>query len=286
MSNNLRRYQWQINDIVFGAHTQYTILGTNIASYNVNAQDSQIPLADQVTMGQDSRQAQSVNFTIGVHDNAPTPHFTNSLPWDLTLKSSLLLEDLQDAWFADDVKQQWGQYKPLIFCDGYGITKMIFGRPRKFQYSTKTKTSRWRKVTAEFARMDTLCYAEIETRTDFLVNGADPVDYTTASRANTWFRVYLNGPMSNPHIIVGDNDIQLGMDIADEVQVEVSSYPWARRIIDSNGINWRTKLIGNTKYLDQLLLPKNTPIPMSWSATGTSEDTQCAVLWHDAYNVI
>lgn len=286
MSNNLIPYQWQIGDIVLGPRTQYTVLGVQIQSYNVNNQDSQIPKSDQITMAQDSRQAQPIQFTIGVSDNAPTPHFTNSLPTDLVDKSSKLLDALQDAWFADDIKQQWGEYMPLVHCDGYGVVKVIWGRPRKFQYTPKTQTSKWRKVTAEFARMDAVSYAEIESRTDLLINGADPVLYTTASRANTWFRVWLMGPMSNPQIIVGDNDIQLGMDIEAGVAVEVSSYPWSRRIVDSNGINWRTKLIGQTRYLDQLKLPKNTPIPMSWSANDTTDDSQCVVLWHDAYNVI
>jgi hypothetical protein len=66
----------------------------------------------------------------------------------------------------------------------------------------------------------------------------------------------------------------------------VNSYPWQRRIIDSNNINWRTKLIGNTKFLDQLQLPKQTALQMSWSATGTSGHSACLVLWRDAYNVV
>lgn len=286
MSNNLRPYQWQIGEIVFGPGTQYTVLGTNIQSYNVNNQDSQIPLSDQITMAQDTRQAQPIQFTIGVKDNAPMPYMPNTLPADLVEKSSKLLDALQDEWYADDIKQQWGQYKALIYCDGYGVVKQVWGRPRKFQYSPKTKTSQWRKVQAEFARIDTLCYAEIESLIDDLVQGADPVFYTIGGRANTWFRVLLTGPMSNPVVTLGSNEIQLGMDILAGVVVEVSSYPWSRRIIDSNGVNWRTKLIGNTKYLDQLILPKNTSIPMSWSATNTSSASKCQVLWHDAYNVI
>lgn len=285
MSNNLRPYQWQIGGIPFGRGTQYRVMGTKFNGYTVNAQDSQIPLSDRTTMGQDSRQPQPIVFTIGVTDNAPARYIANTLPTDLVSKSSKLLGALQDEWYADDIKQQWGQYKPLYHCDGYGLTKIIFGRPGKFQYSPKTETSQWREVTAEFRRMDTLCYAEIETVAP-LTLGADPVFYSVGGDANSPFRVLLTGPMSSPAVVLGSITVQLGMDILAGVTVEVNGYPWTQRVIDSTGISWRNKLIGQVQYLDDLLLPKGQSIPMSWSATNTSDDSSCLVLWHDTYNTI
>jgi hypothetical protein len=286
MSNNLRPFQWQIGSVVFGRYTQYVVLANQATAYNVNAQDSQTPLSDETTMAQDSFQAQPITLLIGVKDNAPVRHMANTLPEDMTDRAARLLEVLQDEWKANAIKQKWGQYVPLTFCDGYGVVKQIWGRPGKFQYTPKTQRSQWRKVTAEFRRLDTLCYAENETLVNTLVNDADPVVYSTGGRADTWFRTLFYGPMSNPLAIVGDNQIQLGMDIAAGQIVEVNSYPWQRRIIDNSNINWRTKLIGNTKYLDQLQLPKNTALQMSWSADGTTADSKCLVLWRDAYNVV
>lgn len=286
MSNNLRRYQWQIGEIVFGPNTQYEVLGTNIAGYTVNAKDSQIPNSDTTTMSKDTRSAQPITLTIGVRDNAPMPNMPNNLPADLVDKASKLLGALQNEWFADDIKQQWGQYKALYYRDGYGLTKIIWGRPGKFQYTPKTKTSQFRKVTAEFRRMDALCYEETETVVNDLVEGADPVDYTIGGEQNAWFRVLFYGPMSGPVAVLGNSEIQLDMDIAADKVVEVSSYPWSRRVIDSDGVAWRNKLIGATKYLDQLILPMNTPIPMSWSAAGTNADSKCLVAWHNTFNTI
>lgn len=292
MSNNLRRFQFQIGNVVIGPNTQYEVVGVTGMSYDMNVQDSQMPLSDRITMAQDSRKAGPLTLTIGVKDNAPQSYIGGHLPDDLVLKSSKLLGALQDEWYADDIKQQWGEYKPLIYCDGYGVTKIIWGRPGKFLYNRKTKTSKWRKVTAEFRRMDTLCYAEAETATiddegnPTLIEGADPVFYSVGGDANSPFRVLLTGPMSDPLVTLGGNQIQLDMDILAGVVVEVNSYPWSQRVIDSNGISWRTKLIGQTKYLDQLILPKNTSIPMSWSATNTSGASSCLVLWRDTYNVI
>lgn len=286
MSNNLRPHQWQLGDLVFGDHTQYPVLSYKPQAYTINNQDSQTPLSDEIRMGQDSFQATVLAMKIGVKDNAPMRYIPGHLPCDLVTKSSKLLDALQDEWKADEVKQQWGQLKPLIHCDGYGSVRRIYGRPRKFEPTPKTKTSQFHVVTAEFARIDTLTHADRESKVT-LVNGADPQNYTrTKGRAAAWFRVLLVGPMVDPQVTVGAQQIQLQYTVPAGVAVEVSGYPWSRRIIDSLGDTLRTTLVGNTKYLDQLKIPASTATPMQFVASGTSGASGCSVLWRDAYNVI
>ncbi|OBK14096.1 hypothetical protein [Mycobacterium asiaticum] len=284
-SKNLTRGQWQIGELVMGPGTQYDVMPPKIGSYNVNNQDSQLPLTDTVLFGQDTFQGGTLTFTIGVKDNSPMRYIPNTLPTDLVTKASKLLGVLQAEWKADEVKQQFGGAKALIHCDGYGVTKQIWGRPRKFEYTPKTKTSQWRTVTAEFQRLDTVCHADTESLAGLTLD-ADPVFYSTGGDAACWFRVLLIGPQSHPIVNVGNNEIELNHDILAGVTVEVSSYPWMRRVIDSNGVNWRNKLIGQTKYLDQLQLPPSSPLPMSWTAEDTSPASRCLVLWRDAYQVI
>lgn len=285
-ARNLRPYQWQIGDVIFGRGTSYPVLATNIQSYNVNNQDFQVPLADEVRMGLDTFQAGPITFTIGVIDNAPMAYIPNTLPDALTAQSSKLLTALQKEWKANEVKQRYGELKPITYCDGYGVVRRIYGRPRKFTYTPKRKGSQYHKVTAEYARADTLSYTDIEYSVS-LTNNAAPVSYTRdGGDADAWFRVVLTGPMTNPLIQLGDQQIQLQYTIPSLIEVEVNSYPWSRRIIDSNGLNLRTTLIGNTLYLDQLKLPPDEPIPMSYTATGTSGSSGCVVLWRDTLNVL
>lgn len=291
VTKNLRPHQYQLGDLVFGAHTQYPVLGVKTDSYNVNAQDFQVPLADETRMGQDTLQATIVTFTIGVRDNAPMPYLVNTLPDDLVLKSSKLLTALQKEWKADEVRKLWGELKPLVFCDGYGSTRRIYGRPRKFTYTRKTQTSQFHKVTAEYARIDTVSYADVESAVS-LVEGADPVVYTRdGGDAQSWYRVLLYGPQRDAVVDVGVDNFQYDGDILAGKVVEISSYPWQRRVVEGNAdgtgglINRRTSLIGNTKYLDQPKLPPNTSIPMSWSADLTSGDSKCLVVWRDAYHI-
>lgn len=283
---NLRPYQWQIGQLVFGPHTQYEILGVNLAAYNVNAQDYQVALSDETRMAQDTLQAQPITFNIGVRDNAPQRNIAGTLPNDLVTKSSKLLTALQTEWKANDVRLQWGSMKPLIFCDGYGSVRRVYGRPRKFQYTRKRQGSQFNKVTAEYARADTLSYTDVEYAAA-LVEGDSAETFTrVGGDADSWIRVVFTGPQTNPIVVIGDLQIQLQHTIAAGTALEVNSYPWTRRIIDSNGLNWRTTLIGNTKYLDQLHIPTATPLPMSWSATGTTGASGCVVLWRDAYNTV
>lgn len=282
----LRPYQWKIGNLVFGEYTKYPVLGANIQTYNVNNQDYQIPLSNETRMGQDTHQAGPITFTMGVFDNAPVSYVNNTLPNDLVLKSSKLLTALQKEWKADDVRRRWGVLKPIVYCDGYGVVRRIYGRPRKFTYTRKRPGSHFHKVTAEYARIDTLTYTDAEYRVS-LINGNTPIGYTRdAGDAPAWYRVLLAGPQTNPLVILGDDQIQLQTVIAAGVTVEVNSYPWTRRIVDTLGINRRTTLIGNSKYLDQLTIPADTSTPMSWVATGTTVNSACTVLWRDAYNTI
>lgn len=280
---NLRPYQWQLGDVIFGEHTKYPVLGVKIQSYNVNSQDFQIPESSTVSMGKDTLQAGVMTFTMGVYDNAPI-HTSTSLPNDLVSKSSKLLTALQKEWKADEVRLRWGELKPLTYCDGYGSVRRIYGRPRKFEYTRKRPGSLFHRVTAEYARIDTLTY----TDTEYLATlGGNPTNYTrVGGDADAWYRVHFVGPQTDPLAIIGDDQIQLQLAIPAGVTVEVSSYPWSRRIVDTNGINRRTALIGNSKYLDRLAIPAGVPVPMSWEALGTTAASRCLVLWRDAHNTV
>jgi len=285
-THTLRPYQWQIGDLIFGEHTKYPVLGTQIATYNVNVQDFQLPQSSTITMGKDTHTAGPITFTMGVFDNAPVGHGYNSLPDDLILKSSKLLTALQKEWKADEIRQRWNWLKPIVYCDGYGVTKRVYGRPRKFTYTRKRPGSHFHRVTAEYARIDTLSYSDIEYRVG-LANGAAPVGYTRdGGDSPSWYRVLFQGPQNNPIAVIGGDQIQLQLDIPAGVTVEVSSYPWSRRIVDSQGFNRRRALIGNSKYLDRLMIPDGVSVPMSWAATGTNSVSSCTVLWRDAYHTL
>lgn len=282
---NLRPFQYQISDLVFGKYTDYPVLGRKPQAYEINNQDTQVVQSNEIQFGKDTLKAGPIVFKIGVRDNAPVRYLANSLPADLVDKSSKLLTALQKEWKADDIRQQFGEVLPIIYCDGYGSVRRVYGRPRKFEYTPKTETSSFNVVTCEFQRIDTQTYSDTEFFVS-LVNGADPVVHTRdGGDAQAWYRILLYGPMAaGATVNVGVNNFVYNEDILAGDFVEISSYPWQRRVVDSNGINKRRQLIGNTKYLNVPKLPPNTSISMSWSASLTSGDSACLVLWRDAYH--
>lgn len=149
----LQPYQFQIGDVVFGRNTPYPVEDVKISSYNVNNQDFQVPRSNETRMGIDTEQAGPITFIMGVIDNAPAayvPRGGTALPPDLVTKSSKLLTALQKEWKALDYARTYGAVTKLVYCDGYGSIRRIYGRPRKFEYTRKTPKSRFYRVTAEF----------------------------------------------------------------------------------------------------------------------------------------
>lgn len=92
--------------------------------------------------------------------------------------------------------------------------------------------------------------------------------------------------MTHAVISYGDHTIELATTISAGVVLEVSSYPWARRVVDSLNINHRSEVIGETQYLDQIKFPAGTDMDISWTCTGGDSSTQLFMLWREAFNVI
>jgi hypothetical protein len=207
-----------------------------------------------------------------------------STPFNMEANQRKLLHDLATAWRGDDVKQSWGSLKALKFCGPDGITKRVYGRPRKFQYSKSTRNNQFWSVQAEFARVDTMAHDDTETYLELTKNAAPVWVEREYGDLPCWLRILVYGPCTNPRITIGDNEVEVTVTVGTGKVLEISSYPWERRVVDSDGYNWRAKMSGDTKYLDQLSLPLNEVVPMQYT-TGTGTG-QCFVLWRDTYSVL
>lgn len=291
---NLIPFQYQIGAVVFGYNTQIPVSDIQVQTYNQNKQDFQIIRTNETQFGIDTLIPGTIQFKMAVLDNYPLPNMLGltdtELPPSLFARRGVLLPQLQKEWKALEVIPIWGEIKPIYFCDADGVTRFIAGRPGKFQYSRQTRLRAWYDVTAEFRRSDTFAYTDNEFYVGPMPPNASPIVATRGEGdADAWFRILLFGPFTNPIVTFGDSSIELNVIIEDGVVLEISSYPWARRIVDSNGNNWRANVIGETVYLDQLVFPAGTGMPVSWttqSGTETNADTQMAFLWRESYNVM
>lgn len=292
-SLNLKPFQYQIGACVFGRHTDAPVSKVDPQTYNINAQDFQIIRTNERMFGVDTVAPASIIFTMGIMDNRPLPNMmalhNEILPQFMAYEANAKLAQFLQEWKSADVFPNWGETKPIYFCDAFGVTKRIYGRPGKVTYSRATSQNNdfW-AVQAEYRRADTYAHSDIEYFVGPIKPGDLPVwAYRLDGDGPAWMRVLFTGPFTNPIMTFGGNQIELNVNIADGTILEVDSYPWERRVIDSNGINWRSQVIGQTVYLDQLQFPPGAAWPISWTQSGTANaDTAAYFCWRESYNAM
>lgn len=279
MSELLRKGQYQIGTILFGDSTNMPVSKVEIQPWNVNNEDFQIIHSDETRFGLDNLTPAPIVFTMAVLNNWElnnVPGSNGSVPPGLLYQSRTLLGQLTEAWKATTTRQTWGAMVALIFVDADGIRRRVYGRPGKFQHGP-VEQNEWVDVQAEFRRADTMAYADNEMVIEIGYNDDPTYIFRDQGDAPAWFRLIFYGPLINPQVTIGKCTVQLDLEIPSDAIVEVSSYPWMRRIIDSNGFNWRASLIGQSQYLDQLTIPPNEEIALRWTddtmTTWTSLDS-------------
>jgi len=195
------------------------------------------------------------------------------------------LSDLQREWRAEDIRLQWGALKPLLFRGTDGVTRQFYGRPGKFTYKMHRQIqSEYYQVVAEFRRADTLCYSDTEY---YVTLGNSPANYARVrGDAPSWVRFIINGPIQNPVIDFGTQQISLNTTIPSGKAVEISSYPWSRRIINSDGLSLAAYNTSPDPYLDRIKFHPGVVTQMSWTGTGYNGSTSVRLFWHDAYQVM
>lgn len=291
----LKEGQWQLGSLVFGKFTKIPVENVDIGAYDSQVGDIQMSATDELRFGRDFFQPGLLTFTMGILNNRLLPNMAAidlsagiSYPENIEsiFHAQPLLEQICTEWRADDIRTSFGYCKPLSYCK-FGIQKRVYGRPRKMSTNIFNNQNEFVPVVAEFQRVDTFSYSDQE----FSVAGP-PGSTLTVTRsgggASTWGRFLIQGPITNPIITVGSlYTIELNYSLDSSDVVEINAYPWERRVILApDGLNLAPKLIGDTPYMEKMRIPPNTSTTVSMSGTGTTADTELAVLWREAYNTL
>lgn len=300
INRNLERGQYQIGDLIMGPYTPFKIESIDIGNYDVNVQDKQKQMSNEIDFGQDTLKPAPLSLTINVMVNRVLPNIaalTNDIRV-LNFDDDPNLADLQREWRAEETLMQPGVIKPLLFCGSDGIVRQFYGRPGKFTYKKHRQIdSLYYQVTAEFRRSDTYAYSNQEYFVDFAADTPQTITRTNGN-AMSWVRMLLVGPVSHPTINFGDRQIELdtthpdlntiypGGIIPAGVAVEISSYPWERRVVDSNGISLAAYIVTDRPYLDTIRFPDHVPTVISWTGTSLAAGSKMRLLWHDGYQVM
>lgn len=263
---NLIPGQYQIGNLVMGCGTTILVNEFDAQAYDINVQDYQVGMADEVRFGQDQFKPTTIQMKMSVLYNELLDIYKNTNPnfW----KEQPTINHLAAEWRADYARRRSGEMIPFYMCGKDGEERIFFGRPGQFSASKLNAKLQGQSVecVAEFRRADIYNY-DIKEQAIELVRNADPTFVTrTQGDAPSWVRIVASGPMTNPIFTVGGNEIRINHNILEGEVIEISSYPWQRRVIDSNRVNLAAQTTGQAAYLDRVNLPPYSTTPIRWTA--------------------
>lgn len=284
VANPLREGQFMIDGLKFGTGTVYDVSSWDTGGYDVAPGDYQPSRQDNLRFGNDFFVPTAVTWEIACRRNK----YLENLAFVPGSRPALAgginaVDQLHRIWKADDTRQVYGGVKFVTYKRD-GVERRFYGRPRQFASGARTAKSEWIPIVCNFQRIDTITYAEEERTVATLANAqADLIRGDGV--ANSWVNIFIVGPIANPIVTIGTQQIKFpGVAVASGKVINISSYPWERRVINSDGLNLRSKL--TEPYLDQVYLYPGFNGKFGLSGTGTDGNTFATIAWREAYNTL
>lgn len=276
---NLLPGQYQLDNIIFGKGTTVPVTKFDPKAYDVNGQDFQTTWADEVRFGRDQFKPAVVEIAFMVLNNYMLPGHESERPnfWQDMPK----VDDFRRIWRFDQGRKVSGAMMPFYFgskdrepfnqdgSPGKHITKVFFGRPGQITIEKDDKPAGATQCLAQFRLTDTLVYRSQESSQQVFQQDEPTFVYRDPQwdgTADSWLRIIAAGPMTNPKFTIGDQTIQIQTTLAQGEVMELSSYPWLRRIVNSNRENLTADIVGQSRYLDQLKIPAGVAVPVRWTS--------------------
>lgn len=292
MPAELRNYQFELGDVVFGYDCPVDHeTDVQPPAYALRTSDQAIPNEDGWTMGVDQLEPGSWRFKLFVNQ-------------DTEGEALDALEELAAAWRGDAYRKQPGKATALRYRLN-NRTRLIYGRPRRFEAPLSAAyTSGAILITADFQALSDLFFDDSEEYLDvafrepttggFVTPVTAPVSTEQSGVEYGPYEFYVAGVQATPAMVdfVGPlNDagllidgvpfIQFQQDIPAGVTVTVDARPWVRSVRRSDGGGAAGLLSPRSR------MPKMTLEPGVHSATllgSTPTGTGYArVRWRRAY---
>jgi Ca2+-binding RTX toxin-like protein len=263
---NLISGQYQIGNLVMGRGTTILVNEFDAQAYDINVQDYQVGMADETRFGQDQIKPTTIQMKMSVLYNELLDIYKHTNPnfW----KEQPRIEHLATEWRADSIRKRAGEMMPFYFCGKDGEERILFGRPGQFSASKLSAQLQGQSVecVAEFRRADIYNYSISEYATELIKNANPSYITRTEGDAPAWLRIVATGPLTNPIFTIGESEIKITHNLLEGEVIEISSYPWQRRVVDSNRLNLASATTGAAAYLDRVLLPPYATTPVRWTA--------------------
>lgn len=281
---SLEEGQFQIDDLKFGTRTVFPVSNWDTGGYDVASSDVQPSRSDNLRFGNDYFVPPVCTWEMACLRNKYLPAMGFVPGARPTLEGGVASVDrMHGIWKSDDIREIYGALKFVTYKRD-GVERRFYGRPRQFASGARTSKSEWIPIVANFQRVDTLAYSEDEY-TVMAKPGAPASIVRKDGNASTWVNIFIIGPVVNPSVIIGTQVLNLnGVTVGAGKVLNISSYPWERRIVNSDGLNLRAKLL--TPYLDQVRLRPGFNSTLQITGTGTNSATAATLAWREAYNTL
>lgn len=288
-------------EFVFGTEdTGYmTLTPPAISAGDVRAVDRQRPGEDGMQFGVDFRGAKAMTFEMGVLTDHLFSGAANIYRGNLDY-----LARIESVWLDDRFRSRSAKVACLRTYQGGRVVR-CYGRPRRYEEVPSVLTPRgYTPVLADFQMLEDRWYSDDEHVETIDLRIPDEgglvaplvAPLTTvfeqiqggrivvAGNRPTWLTVTFHGPVTLPHIVIGDLHIGFSgtQSIPAGVSVTVDPRPWVRSTIDNNGAQWGGLLDTNTPRMAQLQLRPGTYAASYYGIDGTGT-SYAEVAWRDAY---
>lgn len=284
---SLKDGQFQIGDLKFGRGTNISIVGVDQVGYDVSPGDYGLPQSDEIRFRKDYIQPGVMQFSLAVVDNYILDS-SSGITLPPGASSDEAIEELKMEWSADKHRLEWGSVKPLTY-RGPGLTRVLYGRPRSFASERRKTRSGWYGVTCSYQLADRLSYAE-ETTSEGMSVGEIKTISRGSGLAPSWVSAIIIGPASSPVMQFGPHTVSVDTTIGAGEVLTLGSAPWQRLLLAyrSGGLveNVGAKAIDGSAYLEDIRFPEKSEWSVSFSAGGTSSQTEMMVGWQEAYHAV
>jgi len=286
----------ELDDYAFGGHvhgqTVVMIEDVTFDSPDVVSVDRQLPRSDGIRFGRDYRGGRTITINMHVFG----AHGADGMA---------ILNDLAAAWSGDEARRLPGSVQTLRISYA-GRTRRVYGRSRRFApVATKTASTGWAPVVADFRCVDHLFYDDVEKVNEVGIvppSGGGlvaplvaplttlgisyaPGEITVGGTVPCWPVFIIKGPISLPTIdVIGEYRVTLATIIREDEFVIVDPRPWSRGV----RLNGTQSIAGQlTPASPRLSEVRLTPGPHEIILSGLDETgtSSLTVAWRDCYTM-
>lgn len=248
--------QWALttgnSTVVMGPGTPYNVSAFEIGEPDMRNSDNPRAREDGDEFGRDYRGGRTITLDLNALSDPYEPVIQ-------TRHAAVLeaLSVLESAWDAEMSRTQPGVASVLSYCRG-GISRRVYGRPRRFKPVTTMDWVGNVPVTADFRTKDHRFYADAESAltlgfvpesvggfTPPLIGplimsgqGVGQTGFFVGGTEAAWLTFRIDGPIQNPSVEIPDHwSATMNLTLAADQWVLVDPSPWQRTVLRNDGAN-------------------------------------------------